>query len=665
MTAVNPFVSLLPKINPKPDMIPSDGFKDITSMDKEALTLFQKAGVTAQMLQKTIEGDIKVAYDRFNIYSEVERACEHWFIGPALDLYANVSTVFSSIRNCTCWVTSKSETYRKELSDLFDRIGLEEKIYDWAYSIGLYGDLMAKVNGAPGLGIISLEDGIHPMNVSRLEYDGVLIGFYDTPQGLTQRSAFGIGNDSEKQQLIPPWEYVHFRLLGAKRRRPRASNDSSQAEMKSVNLITGSDTRQVTTKYGTSLLINAIPAYKRLRLAEDSILLSRLTRGIVKYIWKCKVDMSNMEAASSMIDQYATLITQARAVDTGSNPKFDSKNNSLTAIEDIFVPVWGDVGDLAVEKIGESPDIRWIVDVDNLRNQLAFALACSPSLGGAFTKESSGALGSEAISELGIRFARSARRLQRALISGIIRICQIHLAYMGYDPDPDLFEVHMSETSTAEEGQLMKSLQTGINSFNSFMKTMKVVAGNKVDALKVWEYFNEKIIRLEDFDIMDFMKSPEVLAKEAELRAKAELQKQGVGGVPPEKKLEPGIPTDKIGKESIEISGLEDEILFEQIQEAIERKKLKEATNKKKPVFNLDIISYLPLVHSSSKLNESKSEDYPRSSALVILKDSKNEDPNKDWLFSRDAAIWESKFGTAYVSEGIEETTEQDEKDEK
>lgn len=443
MSAPNPFVQLLPEINPKPSMIPAQPFgKSSQKLDKEALMLFKKAGVTAEMLQKAIQHDTRQSYDRFNIYGECARALEHWFVGPAVSLYANVATTYNPIHNATIWVTSENETYAKELNNLLNRIGVEEKIYDWAHSVASYGDLFMKLNGVPGLGIISVEDGMHPMTLSRVEYEGHLIGFYKTPQGNAQTTA-----STQSHQLLYPWDYTHMRLLGAKKKRPKFPGDPSHTEMRQIHLITGADTTQVSTRYGTSLILDALPAYKRLRLAEDSLLLARVTRGIIKYIWKMKVDMSNAESASSLIEQYAELITRARAIDTrAGSVSFDSKQNSLTAIEDIFVPIWGDVGDLTFEKVGGEADIRWIVDVDNLRNQLAFALACSPSLGGAFTKEASGALGSQAITELGIRFARSARRLQRSLITGIERICQIHLAFMGYDPDPQLFQVHMSET---------------------------------------------------------------------------------------------------------------------------------------------------------------------------------------------------------------------------
>ena len=659
MTTANPFVQLLPDLTKKPQMIPAEQVKHLEKLDPEALNLFKRAGLTAAMLQKSIEEDVKISYDRFNIYEEVRRATEHWFVGPAMNLYGNQSTSYNPIHNATVWITSQSETYAKELNTFLNNIGIEEKIFDWAFSTAVYGDMFVRLNAVPGLGIISIEDGMHPMNLSRVEYDGILVGFYKTPQGNAQLA--GQTDYTGEKALIPPWDFVHFRLLGAKQKRPRYPGDPSQTEMRQIHLITGTDTTQVTTRYGTSLIMDALPAYKRLRLAEDSVLLARLTRGIIKYIWKLKIDSSTGEAAAALIDQYASLITHARAIDTSAgSPTFDSKNNQFSVLEDLFVPVWGSVEDLKVEKVGGEVDIRWIVDVDNLRNQLAFALACSPSLGGAYTKEASGALGSEALSELGIRFARSCRRLQRALISGITRMCQIHLAYMGYDPDPSLFQVHMAETSTAEEAQLMKSLDSGMKSLSTFIKTLKMVAGKRIDTLKVWDYWSDKILKMDDFHISNFFKSKKVLQQEMEMQqqlAAAKAEKETPEGIPGEKK-----PVG-LSPEGVVLDGDIDSLLIETIpisseaiKESIER--FKDKLKRANPIFDLDIRSYVPVL--SEKLEDIKKEfkeemEFAEFESKMQVKGVKLMEarlPKENqgsllWSKQRDARIWEQKFGKA------------------
>jgi len=825
-----------------------------------------------------------------NIGIVVHNSLEHWLVGAAVRLYSDYATVQSPIHNATVWITSENKKYYKVLSKLLDDVGMEEKVFDWAWTVAAYGDLFVGIEGRPSLGIITINDDRHPVQVSRVDHGGILIGFTEAM------------NTTQKQHLIPPWEYVHLRLLGAKRKRPIFS-DPAYSEFRTMNLMSGTGTRQVSSKYGASLLLDCLPTYKRLRLAEDSLLLARLTRGITRYIWKLAINHTNMEAVNEIVDQIGTTLKHARSLNTSAtSPNYDSKeclrgntlvrlcsgdsvsikdiadnkeyvnkyvwsinpnthnlepkrilnaqktrknaqlvrvhldngehvdctpdhpfllrngefkeaqhlqsdeslmpfysnvnekgligyeriydpgknkwrfahrtvsgyvpkgfcvhhldynklnndpsnlyicsnhehhtvfhgkhtletiekikknqvawlkdktpencpefakliqsskfynyslrteeevaesvrkqletkkkngtlivtpsgednplygrtwddiqggadtserrkavsarmtgennpakspearakiskhmqehppqgrepevrayitsyckcpdgeefrnclvpeyfsksylhghnnkgkkkavlnhkvvqvewlferedtydltidgnhnfslgvgifvhNSPMGVTEDIFMPVWGDNNNLTFDEVGGKPDIRWIVDIDALRNQLACTLRTPLQLLGGYVDEASGALGSDAIEKLDIGFARNARRLQRALKEGIKRICQIHLAYMNMDPDPALFEVNMSETSTAEEEVIKGTFETGVEIIDRVMDILEKVDPT-LDKNKVFDYMNKKILKLEGFDLANFKK--QVVVDDVMREAKAE-----------------------------------------------------------------------------------------------------------------------------------------------
>lgn len=510
----------------------------------------------------------------------------------ATELYADYATNYNSIQDASVWITSDSHKYTNNLMTFLESIGVEEKIFDWGWTTAAYGDLFIGVDGAPGLGIVNIDDSLHPSNLSRVDYKGALVGFYRTPF-----EAGALEISAADAQLIAPWEWVHFRVLGAKKKRPVYA-DPSYSEYRTVHLM-GPENRQVTSKYGTSLLINSLPIYKRLRLAEDSILLARLTRGILKYVYKIKVDGMNVEAASAIIDEYMQILKRARALNTDPNdPNYDSKSNPMSAVEDLFIPVWGDVNDITIEEIGGKTDIRWIVDIDELRNQLASALRCPLSLLGGFVQEASGSLGAEAISQLDIRFARSSRRLQRALIQGITRLCQIHLAYQGMDPDPRLFEVHMSETSTEEENQLRNSLDTSVDVITKFVEMLDSVTegtDQKFDKIAIVDYFNRKLLKLGDLDLKSFLKDVEFPAAEEGGEA---TPGRGPGAAAPA--YVPPAGEEEIvgepGEEEMTIPPMESRaaVLHEAVK-YIKREQDKAVKGKGKITSNLDYIAALPL----------------------------------------------------------------------
>jgi group I intron endonuclease len=901
------------------------------------------------------------------------------------------NTVLSPLHNSTCWVTSDSPTYQRELTKLLDRIGVEESIFDWAYSTGTYGDLFVKINGIPGKGIISVDDNEHPLMTSRVDHEGALIGYYKAP----------LGQIADAQKLIPPWEYVHFRLLGGKKKRPRFS-DPMYTEFRTMHLLVGMDIKQVTTKYGTSLLMNALPCYRRLRLAEDSLLLARLSRGLIRYVWKLRVSHclrgntkislmdgtnptiqemaeipdrfvgryvltvnestkhlepnkiknvqktrlnaqlvrvhldngkyvdctpdhkllcrngeyreaqdlqpndslmplyarfnkmgqsllydprsskykklsdispvlygyiykttnlangkeyigqkkgifnpfylgsgirlleaikkygrdkfkvefvswahnkkeanklekkyisnyrttqeecgilynltdggdgtegsvrskesrkksskslknfysseegkkvaeaastrmiqdnptknpatrrkmsesqeflyengyvnpflgknhtektkeknrqwhlgrkhsneanrktrggvaafdatergkkvrheaaikawetrrqkaqlmecllnhkvvriewlkkredtydieientpnfpleagvfvhnSSMEAVGELVDQYSTVLREARALNTrpGAEAGFEEKENPMSCIEDIFLPVWDNVGDLTYDKIGGEADIRWIKDVEDLRQQLAAALRCPLPLLGAYLKEAAGPLGSEIIEKVDINFARIARKLQRTVRNGIKRICQIHLAWMNMDPDPNLFDIQMPEMSTAEEESLKDSLNSGTDVIAKFMSMMDDIegeGGKKIDRVEVFNYLNEKILKLEDFDLTEFMTSIEAIP-ECRRRSERKAKEEKARGI-----------LEKAREVNSKNGGIE----------------------RKGPQFDTDLFSYVPttIYDGNGKLYENRIKKF------------------RGWLGKeRCMHVWESKFSQVKV----------------
>jgi len=477
--------------------VPVKRAQDAVSSEAEA-DLLKKVGVTVSTLKDAIQRQTLVIYERSQIYQAIDRSLAHPLMSSACSLYADVATTRSQLHDSTVWVTTENKEYQYQIERLFDVINVEEVIYDWAWTIATFGDLFVKPHGEPGVGIIGVRDDEHPITTSRVDYNGRLVGFYETPLGY---------NVSDERKLLAPWEYVHFRLLGAKKRRPIYS-DPMYTEFRTINIMTP-DARRLTSKYGTSILLDALPIYKRLTLAEDSVLMARIGKGILRYIYKVSVggDNSNPDAVASLIDEYVTELKRARALDTADgSPNFQDKFGPLNALEDIILPVWGDVNNVQIERIGGESDIRWIKDVDELRNQLACALKVPLQLLGGYQEELPSNLGHSALERLDIRFARQSRRIQRALINGLTRLVQIHLAYQGIDPDLKLFQIHMAETSTAEEEELKDALDKGVDVVGKLAEYVENMFGPDVDKEELFDYLNKKFLKLNDMDLNKIVK---------------------------------------------------------------------------------------------------------------------------------------------------------------
>ena len=461
---------------------------------EENMDLLKKFGIVTTDIRRAIQDQSLILYERSQLYQTVDRSLTHPLMSAAVGMFADVATNRSQIQDSTVWVTAKNKEYQYQIEKMLDVINLEEVIYDWAWTIASFGDLFIQVFGQPGVGIVSVNDDQHPVNVSRVDFNGRLVGFFETPMG------YAI---ADERKLLTPWEYTHLRLLGAKKRRPIYS-DPQYSEFRTVSIMTP-DIRRLTSKYGTSVLADALPIWKRLRMTEDSILMARINKTPTRYVYKITIPEgnANAESVATLIDQYVSELKRARAINTDPNAaNYVDRFQGMGALEDLIVPVWGNSDNFNIEKIGGEVDIRWIKDLDELRNQLATALKVPLGLLSGYSKEGNpGGLGQAAVERLDIRFARQARRVQRSLINGLTRLAQIHLAYQGINPDLNLFEIHMAETSTAEEEEMKDALDKGVDIADRLYEFYAKALGPDFNGEACADYINQKFLKLNDADL--------------------------------------------------------------------------------------------------------------------------------------------------------------------
>jgi intein/homing endonuclease len=191
----------------------------------------------------------------------------------------------------------------------------------FVHNCAAFGDMFVEIFSEPGVGIVCINDDNHPLNVSRVDHNGRLTGFFSTPLGYAT---------TDTRKLLAPWDYVHFRLLGAKKRRPMYQ-DQQYSEFRTVSIMTP-DARRLTSKYGTSILADALPIWKRLRLAEDSIMMARIMKSPQRFLFKVVIpdDNSNAEAVANLVDQYQAEIKRARAMNLDTNnPNYLDRFNAM------------------------------------------------------------------------------------------------------------------------------------------------------------------------------------------------------------------------------------------------------------------------------------------------------------------------------------------------
>lgn len=108
------------------------------------------------------------------------------------------------------WVQSDDPKVENIGNALFARIGLEERLRDWAIRMCIYGDLFVQPVGRDGVGIVFIDDSIHPGDMDRVDINGRLEGFLRTD--FAQLGGYDSG---DARRLESPWSISTSNVLAA------------------------------------------------------------------------------------------------------------------------------------------------------------------------------------------------------------------------------------------------------------------------------------------------------------------------------------------------------------------------------------------------------------------------------------------------------------------
>lgn len=368
---------------------------------KNVFDSFQKAA--ASIYQQGLGGGIERT-ERYRDYDEMDHYPE---ISRALDIYADDSMVYGS-EGKVLEIRSEDNKIKEELEQLYyERLDIEFHLWTWIRNMVKYGDhynLLDLVEGEGVLGTIALPVG----EIVREE------GYNNDPNSL-RFNWTGQGNTSFQN-----YQVSHMRILGDDRFLP----------------------------YGRSVLDSGRKVYKQLIMAEDAMLIYRITRAPERRVFY--VDVGNIPPAQ--VDSY---LMQARDKlkrtplvnkDTGNQ---DMRFNPESILEDFFIPVRGDRGS-KIETLPGGENAAAIEDIQYLQNKLFISLGVPKSY---LTAEEDLA-GKGTLAQEDIKFARTIQRIQKIVISELAKIGLVHLHLRGYD-ESDIYQFDLKLANPSSVTEMM------------------------------------------------------------------------------------------------------------------------------------------------------------------------------------------------------------------
>gem|GEM_PF-4503174 len=300
-----------------------------------------------------------VSSNRQREYQEYDRMEQDVLISSALELYADESTQQND-RGEIAWVESSDDPELAEfLNEKLEDFKVKDKIWSWAYELAKNGEVYEELfdvnnenNGNEGISDYT-ETVDKPHEVFNLKKKGKTINF-----AVVDTSETNLQSNKNSIKLYDPYKFVHFCMTA-----------SSKSENLTIKDKTNDKEETYKIKRGRGILENIVTTYRILRLLENSMITSRLTRSSILRLFELEVGEKSPKKVRGMVSKFKNLIGSQENFDVDSG-LYQTQNNPGPMINPIVVPTKNGVGSINVQEYGGNTDVHGITDIDYFRNKL-------------------------------------------------------------------------------------------------------------------------------------------------------------------------------------------------------------------------------------------------------------------------------------------------------
>ena len=441
---------------------------------KNAFDTFQRA--SSALYQQSLVGGVE-RLERVKDYDEMDHYPE---ITRALDIYADDSMTYAEDGKILQIVSDDDKVVHELEELLYQRLDLDFHLWTWIRNMCKYGDMFNLLDIVDKEGVL----GAIAMPVGEIEREE---GYNNDPNSLRFKWT------AQGNTVFENYQVSHMRILGDDRFLP----------------------------YGRSVLDSSRKVWRQLLMAEDAMLIYRISRAPERRVFY--VDVGNIPPRD--VDSYMQAARDKLkrvAVVGESTGNVDYKYNPESILEDFFIPVRGDRGS-RIETLPGGENAAAIEDIEYLQNKLFISLGVPKS----YLTAEEDLSGKSTLAQEDIKFARTIQRIQKIVVSELAKISLVHLYLRGYDESSIYnFDLRLTNPSTVTE---MMHLELMGNRFST--------ANDMADSsLLSHEYIQKEVLKLSSSEIVNIKLE---LEKQAQNEHILEQLKAGeepdpmAGGAPP------------------------------------------------------------------------------------------------------------------------------------
>lgn len=409
------------------------------------------------------------------------------------------ATQYSIQTKSPIWISSDDEDLKIEITKLIERLEIDTKCTSIVRNLAKYGDKFGRLVIDPEEGVKQLIIRYHPRDVVRLEYKGELHGF----------QVRGESTPLERYEMIH-WrtaeEYVIDDIL---------ESDFSQLHERYMI--------DKTPGYGKSSIYKVISSSKKLKYAEDALLLGRIIKSKVYRNHYIEVGSGTLTEKIKIMREYIRNWKKNSSKDL-ENQDMYSEKNFFSYEEDLFHPVQEGKGTSNVDQVGGDLDIAHIEDIEYFRKKRNIILG-HPGEEDYMTNRL----------QEDSKYAKAVSSYQKYLLKGLYELIDIHLDIMGKYTEERKYTINLVEVDSYAEttrNEMLSSSADFVDQVNSLITSLVEDSENiSVDREYLTHYLFDNFLRLPDLDyeklyIENSNSSQEGIENEKERREVGQIQKE-------------------------------------------------------------------------------------------------------------------------------------------
>lgn len=428
--------------------------------------------------------------DRNEQYRMYDEMSTDSIIAAALELYSDDATQYNT-KGQVIWVESEDPTIAQWGNRLIDNLQLNDNAWSYVYCLVKYGEVylqlfkddeidddpLSKRLGYTDIDIMKnrkgsvLEDYIekvpNPARLFDLSSRGKTVGFvevelYDNEDDSSLLRSYMYNTEDQNIKIYDPKKFVHIMLSPNTERFPEKLSLTFENRIKSDTDASKAMTiKTYDVKRGKSILYDLYKIYREIQLMEDSLLLNRVTRSSIIRFLQIEIGDMPEDKATMVLHRYKRLIEQKNFLDKDQG-KFTSAANPGPIDNVLYIPTREGKGAVSMSNLGGDVDVKAITDVDYFKNKLYGGLKIPRQFLGE-TDEGGGFSGGTSLTKLDARYARTIKRIQNALITGVTTLLNLFALDRGQTDYINNFTVKMLSPSTTEDAERDETLDTRIN----------------------------------------------------------------------------------------------------------------------------------------------------------------------------------------------------------